>query len=195
MKKNLLFLCLIAFTAAQAQNAKPTDALGVPGPISFQKQVYSLAWTSHPTAAYYKQEYLPKGDTVERFKNMLLLEALLGAVTPKDAAAAKLAELKRLKEKNSAVQYESFDNPKTGEYMIHFLVTAAASDGSISVAERNVYRYKTFTGGKGKTGLLLFGLSQRAYAGDASGFIADTKKNKAALVNEVAQAALPEVKL
>lgn len=195
MKKSFLLLCLAAATAAQAQNAKPSDGLGVPGPISFQKQAYGLAWTSHPTATYFKQEYIPQGDTVERFKTMLLLEVLLEAVTPKDAAAAKLAELKRLKEKNPAVQCETFGNPKTGEYMIHFLVTAAAPDGRIGIAERNVYRYKTFTGSKGKTGLLLFGLSQRGYAGDASGFIADTKKNKAALVNEVAQMALPEVKL
>ena len=37
------------------------DYLHVPGPVVFDKSSYSLAWSSHPSAIYYKQEYVPAG--------------------------------------------------------------------------------------------------------------------------------------
>lgn len=97
--------------------------------------------------------------------------------------AAKTAELKRLQPANTAVRYETFTHPKTGEYLIQFLLTATAADGGIGIAEQNVYRYKTFTDGNGKTGLLLFGISRRAYGVAVPAFMAAIAKDTAALVN------------
>jgi hypothetical protein len=178
------------------QNSKPVvEYLGVGGPVSFQKKTYALVWSSHPTAKYYKQEYVAKGDSLSHFKTMLLLEAVTGATNLKDVVSAKVAELKAMKEANPVVQYEIFDNAKAGEYLIDFLLTANASDGSVSIVERNVYRYKTFTDKKGGTGILLFGVSERGYGKDVQPFLLRLKKEKAVLVNEVAGMALPAVKI
>lgn len=90
MKKIISILCLLSIAAAQAQNTKAVaDKPGVTGAVVFQKQAHHLVWTSHPTAAYYKHEYLSKGDSVERYKSMVLLEALTGNLTPKDPHGRK----------------------------------------------------------------------------------------------------------
>ena len=63
MKKQTVFILFIAFimsTFTNAQTHKPADYLRVPGPIVFDKQTFSLSWSSHPENNYYKQEYIVK---------------------------------------------------------------------------------------------------------------------------------------
>src|SRR5690349_16245173 len=122
---NIFRVSLVAFlfmgTTSYGQTSKPAkDYLGVPGPVSFDGRSYNLAWSSHPSGNYYKHEYVPKGDNVEKFKSMLMLEVLTGDATPKEVAAAKMEELKKMKATNPMVNYESFNNTTTGDYMIDF---------------------------------------------------------------------------
>jgi hypothetical protein len=196
MKQISIILSILLPFAVNAQNKKPvTNYLGTTNTISFQKKSYNLAWSSHPTANYYKQEYVTKGDSVTRFKSMILLEAVTGAASVKDAVVAKTAELNALKKNNPLVQYEVFDNKKTGEYIIDFLLTANAPDGTPSIIERNVYRYKSFTDEKGTTGILLFGVSERSYESNAQTFLSKLKKEKPVLVKAVASVTLPVIKI
>lgn len=196
--KQLTFVLfgLFSFAALQAQKTKPAiNYLGTGNSISFQKKAYYLAWSSHPANNYYKQEYIANGDSLTRFKTMLLLEAVTGVANVKEAVAAKITELNALKKNNSAVQYEAFDNKKTGEYILDFLLTATAPDGSASVVERNVYRYKSFTDKKGGTGILLFGVSERSYGDNAGAFLTKLKKEKTVLIKAVAAIMLPVIRL
>lgn len=194
MKKIRLLLMLVMgyFFSTQAfgQSAKKiTDYLNVPGPVVFDAKSFNLAWSSHPSANYYKQEYVPNGETVEKFKSVLLLEVLTGDAKVKDIVAAKIDELKTMKASNPIVQYEMFQ--KDGEYIIDFLLSANSADGkSIAVIERNVYRYKSLTA---KPGVLLFAASTRAYGKDADKFLVDLKTNKSKLVNAVAGFKVPVV--
>ena len=182
------------FSFGQGNN-KMTDYLHLPGPIEFDKKTYNLSWTSHPTGNYYKQEYIPAGQTPDKFKNMILVEVLTGNMKISDAAGSKLAELKKMKETNPHVYYETYDNPTTGEFMIDFLLTANAADGKINIAERNIYRYKQVVPRNGQSGIFLFGLSLRSYGEAASSFIAASKANKKTLVDQVARFKLPEIKI
>ncbi|HTF27553.1 MAG TPA: hypothetical protein VK625_01845, partial [Flavitalea sp.] len=50
----------------QANNG-PVNYLNTPAALSFNNLTYGLSWTSHPIPEYYKQEYIPKGETVEKF--------------------------------------------------------------------------------------------------------------------------------
>lgn len=190
---SLTILIACSLTVVYAQH-KISDHLGTAA-ISFQKKMYHLSWSSHPTASYYKQEYLPKGDSVNDFKTMLLLEVATGTSNLKDVVAAKIAELDAIKQRNPMAQYESFSNTKTGEFMLDFLITANTPDGGISIIERNVYRYKTFTDKKGTTGIVLFGVSERSYGSETHAFLQKLKKEKNVLVNAVATMAWPGVKL
>ena len=190
----LIIMTAIFFSAASSGQAKKaTDYLGIPGPISFDKKSYNLSWSSHPSAAYYKQEYIPAGESADQFRTMILIDVITGNVNIKDVAAAKIAELKKMKETNPVINYESFDNPTTGEYMIDFLLTANTPEGKRSIAERNVYRYKTVTGKSGGKAILLFGISTRSYGDETVSFISSLKTTRKTLVTQVAQFTIPAV--
>ncbi len=124
----------------------------------------------YPSGNYYKHEYVLKGDNVEKFKSMLMLEVLTGDATPKEIAAAKMEELKKMKETNLMVNYESFNNTTTGDYMIDFLLSANGPDGKNEYCGKNVYRYTTVTEKSGKKALLLFAISTRSYGNDITPF-------------------------
>lgn len=192
MKKTLASLLVVSAlalsTVLSGQTKKTvTDYLGLPGPIIFDSKTYKLAWASHPASNYYKQEYIVAGDNLDRFNTMVMVELVTGDIKIKDAAAAKLAELKKMKASNPMVNYESFENPATGEYMIDFLLSQNTADGkAISIVERNVYRYLPFKGKNGEQGIVLFAVSTRSYGDKINSFLTSLKAKKSELVNKVA---------
>lgn len=186
--------CVIfsVFSFAQA-NKKVTDYLGIPGPVTLNKTNYALAWSSHPSATYYKHEYVPVGEKVEQFNKMVLVEVLAGDAKPAELAAGKINELKQMKESNPMVNYEVFQ--KDEEVIIDFLLSDNAASGKINILERNVYRYKAITDKNGQKGVMLFGASERSYGNAADAFLISLKKNKPVLINAVAAFVLPQVTL
>jgi hypothetical protein len=186
---------LVLSIISNGQTKKPaTDYLSVPGPIVFLDKSYVLNWSSHPTNNLYKQEYIVKGDLEDKYGTMILLDLIPSEPDIKKVVAAKIAEIKKIKEGNPVVNFESFDNPKTGEYMIDFLLTANSPDGkSIDIVERNVYRYKAFTDKSGRKGVLLFGVSTRSYGNDIDKFFATLKTNRKDLINEVSKFKIPDI--
>jgi len=197
VKKNIIIAATFFISlASMAQNKKSvTDYLAVPGPIQFDNKTYLLNWSSKPAANFYKQEYLVKNDIAGKFKTMLLLDVVTGAQEIKDVVANKVAELKKMKESNPVVNYEMISNPATGEYILDFLLTANDANGNMAIAERNIYRYKTFTGKSGQKGVLLFGVSTRSYGAAITPFIAGLKSTRKDLINKVAQFKMPEITL
>lgn len=190
-----LFTITLSSTISYAQTNKPAkDYLGVPGPVLFDGKLYNLAWSSHPANNYYKHEYVLKGDNVEKFKSMVMLEVLTGDAGPKEIAAAKLEELKKMKETNPMVNYESFTNQSTGDYMIDFLLSASDAKGEMTAVERNIYRYTTISTKVGKKALLLFAVSTRSYGNEITPFLTSLKSTKSQLVNKVAAFKIPETK-
>jgi len=187
-----VILGLLLTTFSFAQSAKPTDYLSVPGPISFNKTAYNLVWTSHPSDSYYKHEYVPKGDTVTKFKKMILLELLTGNTKLEDVVAKKVTELKNMKASNPVVNYETFE--KDGEVMLDFLVSENTPDGKyLNIVERNVYRYKSVVDKNGQKGIMLFGVSERAYGDDIDNFFSSFKAHRFDMINLVGAFTLPLV--
>ena len=193
--RSLLILPVTLFCSwAFCQTPKTMkDYLNIPGPISFNNISYNLSWTSHPASNFYKHEYIVKGDNADKFRSMLLIDVITGNTNVKEIVAGKVDELKKIKAQNPVVNYQSFDNPKTGEYMIDFLLTANAADGTVSIAEHNIYRYKKFTDKSGKTGVMLFGVSTRSYGNDITAFLNQLKTTKSKLVEQVAQFNIPTI--
>ncbi|MGC4034979.1 MAG: hypothetical protein QM764_03385 [Chitinophagaceae bacterium] len=195
----LLSIAVIAIVVSESFKAQSistiTEYLNVSGPVDFNKKSYKLNWTSHPSANYYKQEYLAAGESADKFTSMVMLEALTGNTTIKELVAAKVNELKTMKENNPYVNYESFTNGHTGEYMLDFLVTANGADGKIAIAERNVYRYTTFSDKSGNKGVLLFGIATRSYGAATNNFITSLKTTKKELVDKVSQSNMPVVNI
>ena len=119
-------------------NTAQTDFLNVPGPILFEKKLYNLNWSSHPAIAFYKQEYIVKGDLTDKYKTMILIDVIVGQENIKEVVAAKLAELKKLKAGNPFVTYEAVNSGAPGEYMIDFVLTANSPNGKASILLKRI---------------------------------------------------------
>lgn len=186
-----VFAVLILFTApALAQSGDKTERLGVPGPISFEGQDYALAWTSHPSADYFKQEYLPAGQAVENYTHMFILEALTSGITPRDAAGAQIASLDKRKATDPLVFYDAIVNEASGDVILDFLVSATGQDGKL-IVEWNGYRYSPYKGAK--SGIVLYAISRRAYGDDAKAFVTALKDWRTKTVDELASFKAPAI--
>ncbi|MCD9030591.1 hypothetical protein LDO32_02435 [Luteimonas sp. Y-2-2-4F] len=150
-----LSLCLLPAFAEP-----PRDYLALPGPYSVGTEAFHLAWSSHPQPGYYKHEYLPRGQSLERFERMLIVETLASAA-PRDVALAKARELDARQATDPVARYEVLEGPD-GEILLDFLLSAPGADGE-TIVEWNLYRFRPL-GAQGGTWLVAD--VRRAY-GDA----------------------------
>ena len=176
-----------------ARSADAVDRLSLPDLIEFNGESYRLSWSSHPKPYYYKQEYLPPGQTSERFQRMVLIETIVRGVDVNGAVAAKVNMLNKRKSSDPTVNFAVVKNPKNGEIILDFILSAQDPKGE-DVVEWNAYRYAAFRGKGGASGVLLFGISRRAYGDDATNFLRRLKSVRPAEVNALASYPLPVVR-
>jgi hypothetical protein len=169
------------------------DRLSLPGPIAFNGETYRLSWTSHPKLHYYTQEYLPAGQTSERFQRMMLVEVIVRGVDVNDAVAAKIGMLNKRKTTDPTVNFAIVKNSKTGEVILDFILSAENPKGN-DIVEWNAYRYAALKDKDGASGVLLFGVSRRAYGDDATDFLRKLKSERPAEINALAAYPLPVVR-
>ncbi|WIY52050.1 hypothetical protein O9Z70_11220 [Devosia sp. YIM 151766] len=166
-----------------------TDMLGVPGPILFQGEDYALAWTSQPSDAYFKQEYVPVGQAVETYADMVLVEAVAGAITPAQAAASQVEMLASRKDTDPVVNHEIIRNEVTGEVLLDFLVSDLSADPIL--VEWNAYRYLPLAEGEG---VALFAISRRGYGEDGvRAFLGDLGTVRGEAINALATFDIPAI--
>lgn len=179
-------IILAALTPSLAQ----TDMLGVPGPLAFQDENYFLAWSSEASESYLKQEYVPEGQTVERFEDMILVEAVSGSISPMDAAAAQIQMLDGRKGSDPVVNYAVVQNEATGEVLLDFVISDLSADPV--VVEWSAYRYHPLTDGDG---VALLGISRRGYGEDgATEFMGGLGSMRGAAIAALAALPFPAVK-
>lgn len=154
---------------ATAQDSTVTDYINVPGPIQFGSDNYFLAWSAKPTDNYYKQQYLPKGDSLNRYSKLVLLDVLYDTSKPRDLVYYKLKALAKRKKTDAAVDYHLIQSPDSTAYIIDF----AQSEGfpRTKYVEWNAYLYKNIKDTKGRKAILLFGISLRGYDDKVTSFI------------------------
>jgi hypothetical protein len=179
---------VVALAALLVPALAQEDAIGIPGPIDFEQTRFELAWTSHPNPAYYKQEYLPQGQSVDGYEQMFMVDLLTEGATPESAAANMLAGLEQRKASDPVVNYDMIANEATGEIILDFLLSDASS-GTV-IVEWNAYRYVPHG-----DGLALYAISRRGYDDQASAFIASLKDWRNATIRSLAIMELPKVTL
>jgi hypothetical protein len=177
--------------ATEPANAA-TDYLQVPGPISFNQKEFFLAWSSHPSETYYKHEYLPKGESPERYDQMIMLEVALGDLLPQDFARAKAKEMEFRKSSDELASAMLSGNNKTGEVLLDFMLSEGT--GEAMIVEWNSYRYKSYVGPSGQKGIMLFALSKRGYGSQGIAFASDIKSNRKKYAAEFEGVTYPEIK-
>lgn len=187
----ILKSCLMAITLCLAQGAMAqttTDYLKLGNKIHFAGQDYHLVWSSHPSPTFYKQEYVAKGDTVERYQRMIMVDYLAENVTARQAVELAVKNIEARKQSDGFTNYRVLENG--GEYLLDFMLSQRAADGTIEILERNVYRYMPQTQPKG---LVVFAVSDRAYTeADIAKLVQSLKSSP--LVNQVLQVKRLEMK-
>ncbi len=193
MKKYLLIATtfLLAFTN---DSAAPIDRLGVAGPLTFGNTAFSLAWTTKPSATYYVQEYLPKGEKSADFEQMLALHVVTQATDVRSVVALKVKELEARKQSDVICNYQVMTSPDNQEIILDFLLSQNM-DGSQGIAEFNVYRYRQVALGAGKKGVLLYAYSKRSYGSAIDDFLKTLKPVRTAAIATMTKTKVPTVKI
>lgn len=169
--------------------ATAQDSLQVPGPIHFQGQDYNLVWTSQPAPNYVKQEYVPDDQEVKNFRNLILVELVVGDVTPAQAAAYQIETINARKANDPIVNHHVIQNENTGEVLLDFLISDLRADPPI--VEWNAYRYAPYASGQGT---VLFGISRRGYGTDGTReFMTKLSSIRSEAIDALATAFMPSV--
>ncbi len=192
MKLTLLLAValLLSFTGIES----PVDRLGVKGPLTFDKTHFKLAWTAKPNEKYYIQEYLPDGETVEAFHQMLTLHLFDTEVPVEDAVKVKVKELTQRKQTDPICNYSITESPDQKEFIVDFLLGASKGD-QMTIVEFNIYRYRQIDSGAGRKALLIFAYSNRAYEDEITPFLSALGDRRMKFLNQVIEAEMPSVRI
>ena len=192
MKKRLVLFLMFIAQFVMAQN-KVEDYLHLGDKYRFDNKDYGLVWSSHPASNFYKQEYILPNENVEKYKRLILIDFIEGDLAPKDVLSGLVNSLENSKKQNPVINYKVYE--KNNEYMIDFIMSENSQDGKdVLILERNVYRYFRINTPKRK-GILLFGVSDRAYTKkEMDNMFSVLKNKKLDLVNKVIQIEVPKIK-
>jgi hypothetical protein len=168
--------------------------MGIKGPLMFNNTTFNLTWAERPSETYFIQEYLPKGEKVERFDQMLTLHLFDKDITVKNAVKQKLQELDKRKKTDPICNYQVTEGPDGKEFMVDFLLGESKGE-EMTIVEFNVYRFKQVDLGDKKKGILIYALSKRAYGDDITFFLKNLGKDRTDLLNAMISSAIPAVKL
>jgi hypothetical protein len=196
MKRTFIFFLLFSALFFFGFNFKDKDDqakdyLNVPGPIKFDNVSYNLAWSANPVENYYKQEYITKGDSLERFNKMVLIDVLEDTLQVKDLVYMKINSLEKRKKEDAVVNYKLIQSPDSTEYIVDFVLSEGTP--KVDFVEWNAYRYTAFTGKSGKKGVLLFGISIRSYGNNVPDFFGSLRDTRDKIITELMNYKIPPV--
>ncbi|WP_338648150.1 hypothetical protein V5J73_05425 [Flavobacterium sp. KS-LB2] len=159
MKKYLIILStiLMSFTVI---NDAPIDRIGVPGPLIFNSKDFNFSWSDKPNETYYIQEYFPKKQSAENYKEMLTIHLFVTDLTLNDAVDQKIEELNIRKQTDITCNYKANYSPDKKEIIVDF-VLSDMKNNIINTAEFNIYRYKQIDLDNNKKGILIFAYTKR----------------------------------
>lgn len=192
--KKYLFIFLTLLTSFTTYRDEPIDRIGVKGPMTFNKTIFTLAWTEKPSDTYYIQEYLPEGENVGHFNQMMSIFLLVSDIRIEDAVHQKIQELETRKKTDETCNYMVNQNPETKEYMVDFIV-GQAKGNFMEVQEFNIYRYKQIELNNGKKAIFVYSYSKRAYGNEITPFLKHLPKNRIAYLKTMISAEMPTVRL
>ena len=192
MKRRLILFLMLMVQFFMAQN-KVEDYLHLGDKYRFDNKDYKLVWSSHPMDNFYKQEYILSNENVEKYTRMIMIDFLEGDLTPKDVISNFVNNLENSKKQNPIINYQMYE--REDEYMLDFIISKNSQDGKeVLILERNVYRYFRINTPKRK-GVLLFGVSDRAYTKkEMDNMFSVLKNKKLDLVNKVIQIEVLKIK-
>lgn len=191
MRKALPFLGLL-FISFVADGTK--DAIGVPGPIEYNGTKFELAKTNHPRDNYYEQFYIPAGEKLDSFQQMMSVFLYDSAYTPEDAAIVREAELRERKKTDLMCNFQKTVNKQKGEFMVD--ATTGEAKGEALLSYRfTIYRYKQISLGKKRPGLVVYGYAAQRYLDSIPPFLKTLREERIRRLNELGNTDIPAITL
>jgi hypothetical protein len=192
--KQIVILAATLFLSFTSIEESIIDRIGVKGPLTFDKIDFKLAWTDKPNEKYYIQEYLPGGETIEAFNQMLTIHLFVTEDKLKDAVKQKTKELTQRKKTDPVCNYLVTESPDGKEFIVDFLL-GESRDDKMTIVEFNVYRYKQIDLGQNKKGILVYTYSERAYDDKITPFLESLEDNRTKHLNQMIETEIPSVKI
>jgi hypothetical protein len=176
-----LSIALLTFTTT---NINPIDNLGVDGPLSFNNTSFELKWSDKPSDIYYIQEYLPSGEDLDNFNQMITIHLFDTDIKLKDAVDQKLSELNKRKETDSVCNYQVTESPDGKEFIIDFLLGESKED-KMTIVEFNVYHYRQIELDNNRNAIAVYAYSKRSYGDNITDFFKTLKEDRISHLNEM----------
>ncbi len=192
MKKNLILIIgFCCFTMMSFTMNNIIDYLSTGSELSFNNEKYNLAWSSHPNATYYKQEYLRKSDKLEKYEKMILVEAIKTTLNPEKASQMKINELTNLKKTNPIVNFKQAESSNQNDKIISFTISGG------NILEWNVYKYQQQQV-ENENMIILYAYSYRNYIStkeDVTKFTDYVKNHENKMIETITKTNIPKVKI
>ena len=192
--KTILITLSTIFLSLIVNSDKPIDRIGVKGPLVFDKTNFNLVWSDKPSEIYYIQEYLPDGEKLESFSQMMTIHLFETDLKTNDAVEQKVKELTERKKTDPICNYQVTKSPDGKEFIVDFLL-GESKDNKMTIVEFNIYRYKQIETSKNKKGIIVYAFSKRSYGEDISSFFKTLKVDRDNYLNQMITTDIPTVKL
>lgn len=191
MKKlTTFFAAMLLSLAAFAQ--EPVEGIGVQGPLVFDNTQFHLAWTSHPNEHYWMQEYLPTGETVESFNQMLGIHLIETDFGVEEVIRRKMGELNERKSTDPVCNYQVTESPDGKEYMLDAIMGASEHD-KMTAVEFTILRFKQVEIAKGKKAMLIYAYCRRSYGDNIMPFLQTLGENRIGYLNAMIASEIPTI--
>ncbi len=179
---------LVSFTANTTK-----DYLNLETPLEYNDTEFYLAWSDQPRHNYYVQEYLPEGEKLENFNQMMHMNLFLTDLSVKETVQVKIKELKERKKTDGVCNFEVNISPDKKEMIVDFMLSESEG-GYTKIVEFNIYHYSKVEI-NGEEAIAMFAYSRRGYGDDIKEFFADLKQNRIKYLKEMIELDKPEINL
>jgi hypothetical protein len=191
--KILIALSILCFSFTSITN-NPIDNIGVKGPLEFNKTNFKLFWANKTNDNYYVQEYLPDGEKLENFNQMLTIHLFNTDIKTEAAVGQKIKELTLRKKTDSTCNYQVTESPDGKEFIVDFLI-GEKKENKIAILEFNIYHYKQIDISENKKAIIVYAYSKRNYGDDVDDFFKRLKNDRINYLNQMISTNIPKVTL
>ncbi len=138
-------------------NKKVKKYCNLPDKIQFDDRDFVLSWSNKVMDGDYLLEYVPLGDDVEHYHDMLTIECAINyEITVDEFVSIFVNNLDKEKQNDPFVHYTVYDNNDNVK-----IVDALLKDGD--TIEWDMFRYQYLRSLIGQDGVIRFGFSKRVY--------------------------------
>jgi hypothetical protein len=183
------FLLSLTLLAGPTTDSTIIERLGVKGPITFDGVSYELAWTNTRDGNFYIQEYIPRGQKLETYTQMITVKLLKKETALSVVTLERMNLLEERKKSDALCQYALIESPDSKEYILDF-ITSESEGKILKSASFSIYRYRQIEIA-GKPALLQLAYTQRAMSDGIEGMLRSVAAKRDYLISAMAETTMP----